>query len=115
MNDPMNLINRRRRQLHVHSIIYYHLNTSIVEDAVFDKWANELVALHKNHPNLVNKGYMPSTFADWTGDTGMHLPAKNDVLALAEWLVAYAQKNNHAQGQAPKREARRGEVGDRRV
>lgn len=115
MIDPRELIDRRRRQLHVHSIIYYHLNTSIVPDAVFDKWANELVALHKNHPNLVNQGYMYSVFSDWTGDTGMHLPAKDDVLWLAEWLVGEANKRQVATGTTSIPKARRGEVGDRRV
>lgn len=115
MTDPRELIDRRRRQLHVHSVIYYHLNTSIIDDAVFDKWANELVALQKNHPDLAKTGYMASVFADWTGDTGMHLPVHDATLALAEWLVSYAQKKNQPVTQATKKKASRGEVGDKRI
>lgn len=84
------LIDRRRRQLHVHSIIYYFLNTSIVPDATFDKWAKELVQLHEDNPKLVTQGYMWQDFATWTGDTGMHLPVNPRIVSLAESLVQQA-------------------------
>lgn len=83
----LDLINRRRRQIHLHSVIYYYLNTSIVPDALFDEWSNELVALNAKHPEYLHVGYMPSLFVDWTGDTGMHLPAHDRVIALAEQMV----------------------------
>lgn len=86
---PLEKINQRRKQLHIHSVIYYHLHTSIVSDAKFDGWANELVELHEKHPELVHQGYMPGIFADWTGDTGMHLPFTDHIFLKAEWLVEY--------------------------
>lgn len=84
---PLEKINQRRRQIHVHSVIYYHMNTSIIDDATFDKWSNELVALHKKHPKLVNQGYRPELFNDWTGDTGMHLPNDYETGRLARTLI----------------------------
>lgn len=71
----------------MHSVIYYHFDTNIVTDALFDKWAVELVELHSQHPELVRQGYLWTYFEDWTGNTGMHLPVDEKVLSLAEWLV----------------------------
>lgn len=94
-NAALKLINRRRRQMHVHSIIYYHMHTNIIPDATFDKWAVELASLQKDFPHLVHKGYMPGVFANWTGDTGMHLPMTDAVYTLAEGLLRTAQNKNH--------------------
>lgn len=87
MTDTLELINRRRRQMHVHSVIYYYLDTSIIDDATFDKWAVELFQLQEKNPELKKQGYKPSLFDNWTGDTGMHLPVTEEMLSLAEWLV----------------------------
>lgn len=72
--STMELINRRRRQMHVHSILYYHFDSPIIDDATFDRWAKELVELQKKYPKSVEEGYRPDLFADWTGETGYHLP-----------------------------------------
>lgn len=93
-DKAMELINRRRRQMHVHSIIYYYLHTSLIDDATFDAWAVELASLQKDFPKLKHKGYMPSLFEDWTGDTGMHLPVTEQALWLAESLVAHSNNGN---------------------
>lgn len=108
---PFEMINRRRRQLHVHSIIYYHFNTTLVTDAVYDGWANQLVALHKQHPEFLHKGYLHMVFQDWTGDTGMHLPVREDVLGLAAWLVRHQQKLTGTLPPEIKTNAWKGEVG----
>ena len=83
----MERINRLRRCLHVHSVIYYHLDNSIVPDEVFDRWSVELVELQSASPEALTQGYRPDLFADWTGETGMHLPATPDMLALAGVLM----------------------------
>lgn len=81
------LIDRRRRQIHVHSVMYYQWDTTLVADHVFDAWSNELVDLHRNHPDLIGVGYRPDLFADWTGDTGMHLPATPQITATITALL----------------------------
>jgi len=65
-------IRQRRAQLLVHSYLYYALNESIVDDAVFDRWSAELVSLQKDLKEPI--GFYDEAFADWTGETGMHLP-----------------------------------------
>ena len=79
------LIDRRRRQLHVHSVIYYHLGTSIVSDAVFDRWSTELVDLQREYPGVGT--YRTDLFVDWSGDTGMHLHVDDRTASLAKWLI----------------------------
>ncbi len=90
METTMDLINRRRRQIHVHSIIYYHYHTTIVNDAVFDQWSEELVQLNKDYPELIKQGYLFQLFEDWTGTTGMHLPLHDRTQNLAEILLQLA-------------------------
>jgi NAD-dependent DNA ligase len=91
---PLERIERLRRQLHVHSILYYHMDASYVSDAIFDEWANELVRLNKLHPELVEQGDKWEIFADWTGDTGMHLPVDERVVSLAHSLLNHRRRNN---------------------
>lgn len=75
------LIHRRRRQILVHSIIYYKNGSSIIPDSTFDEWAKELAKLQKDHQQLSESiPYMRYQFADFGGETGFHLPL-NDVAA----------------------------------
>jgi len=111
--DPMVIINRRRRQLHVHSIIYYHMGQNLIDDATFDAWANELTALQASYPESKHKGYLPSVFEDWNGNTGMHLPMREEVIALAESLVRLAEKKNWTPTATQKPDAWKGDVGYR--
>lgn len=89
---PMEKINQRRRQMHLHSTIYYHMHTTSVDDATFDKWAVELAELQEKYPESKVQGYMPSVFADWTGDTGMHLPVTDAIFHAAERHLEEARK-----------------------
>lgn len=89
MNEVEELIHRRRRQVLVHSIIYYKVGDSIISDAQFDLWARELARLQQE--NVVESNaveYMREEFADFTGETGFHLPLM-DVAAgkIADMLI----------------------------
>ncbi len=83
------LIHRRRRQVLVHSIIYYKYGESIVPDATFDAWAKELTKLQSDHLQLSESiPYMRYQFADFTGETGYHLPLMDKAAgAVAEQLM----------------------------
>lgn len=78
MDGVRELIHRRRRQILVHSIIYYARGTNIISDAQFDNWSHELVQLQADHPEDSEAvEYMREEFRDFTGDTGFHLPLAN--------------------------------------
>ena len=70
------LIKRRRAQMLIHSCIYYEMNTNIVSDDTWQKWADELESLQKKHPDDCKIGFYDKEFADWDGSTGSHLPHK---------------------------------------
>lgn len=67
------LINRRRRQIIVHSTIYYRCATSLISDATFDAWSRELVELQRQHPGIAGQCDWAELFSDYDGSTGFHL------------------------------------------
>lgn len=72
--DIAELIHRRRRQILVHSILYYRLGASTLDDSTFDVWARELARLQKENPEISESvEYMREDFADFAGETGFHL------------------------------------------
>lgn len=91
--DIKELINRRRRQVHVHSVIYYHLGKNLIPDWQFDHWSEELAEAHMMNPDLVHQGYEHRVFASWTGDTGMHLPLTEDAVSVAHHLLRYKERH----------------------
>lgn len=82
-------IKQRRSQMLVHSCLYYELDTAVVTDDQWQKWADELTQLQKDYPNLCeNMGWYDDYFRDWTGATGMHLPHRDPwVLKTARYLL----------------------------
>lgn len=74
MGTPRELIGRRRRQILVHSVIYYRFNTSIIEDVVFDLWSDELAELQAKYPTIASECVYAEAFDDFDGDSGFDLP-----------------------------------------
>ena len=74
------LINRRRRQILIHSYIYYKLGTSIIADHKWDKWARDLVDLQKTYPKIAKSLPYHDVLKDFDGSSGFYLPAD-------EWTV----------------------------
>ena len=68
------LIERRRRQLAVHSYLYYRLDESIISDHKFDAWAMELVDLQNKYPKIAATAIYAEYFGDFDGSTGYDLP-----------------------------------------
>lgn len=86
------LINRRRRQILVHSAIYYNLNSNIITDETWSKWATELVTLQKTYPYIAEKCVYADAFRDFDGSTGFDLPLRDP------WVMERAERllRNHA-------------------
>lgn len=73
--DPIAaIIARRRRQILIHSIIYYGLDDSLVPDARFDEWCRDLVELQEAFPERRDEGPYAEAFSGFTGATGFDLP-----------------------------------------
>lgn len=62
---------QRRRQMLVHSFIYYWLDDNIVSDHKWQEWADELARLQSTHGT--EWGYHDEDFAEWDGSSGAFL------------------------------------------
>lgn len=83
MISPSEEICRLRRQLMVHSLLYYKLDRTIWDDQMFDRQGYRLVELQKQYGT--QHGYKDDLFADWDGSTGFHLVRE---CGESEWKAA---------------------------
>lgn len=86
--QKLELINRRRRQILVHSYLYYKMNTNIINDYTFDEWCRELMCLQAQYPNESKQGVFAKLFSKWTGFSGYDL-FKN-VPEIEDWAKCKA-------------------------
>lgn len=74
MNSPEELIHRYRRNVLIHSILYYMMDEPVLTDIEFDRRAKLLAQLQKDHPEASARvAYHYEGFKDFTGETGFHL------------------------------------------
>lgn len=93
LDDVAERIHRRRRQVLVHSILYYRLDASIVPDATYDAWAQELIQLQAQYPDVAaGVDYMADAFRHFTSSTGYDLPL-DDPRARAVALQLLTRKD----------------------
>lgn len=82
---------RRRKQILVHSCLYYQFNTNLIEDWQYDKIARRLAELQIAYPEISNNlGYHNKEFKGFGEDhcySGFNLPRSSpEVVAAAERL-----------------------------
>lgn len=68
------LINRRRRQILVHSIIYYRMNENLIIDDQWSEWALELETLQNKYPEIAKTCVFADAFSNFDHSTGCNLP-----------------------------------------
>lgn len=66
-------ISSLQRWIIVHSILYYELNDSIIEDKQFDDNARQLVKLQKEHPSDAKCSDYWYVFHDFDASTGFYI------------------------------------------
>lgn len=87
------LINRRRRQVLVHSVIYYKLNDNLIDDVTWSKWALELEKLQNRYPKIAAECPLAKEFANFDHSTGMSLPLDDPwAVHTAQYLLSIARK-----------------------
>lgn len=72
------LIERRQRQILVHSIIYYKYDQNIISDYTWSKWARELYDMQKANPEIAKETALYDIFKDFDYSTGSNLPMDNE-------------------------------------
>lgn len=65
---------QRRRQVLVHSVIYYRYNDNIVSDQKWSEWAQELENLQKEYPDISASLQWAEEFKDFDHSSGYNLP-----------------------------------------
>ena len=86
------LIYRRRQQVWVHSILYYRMNTNLVSDDTWSKWALELENLQRDYPKLAEQVPYHDIFKDFDHSTGSNLPDSPCMVAKAQYLLDISNK-----------------------
>lgn len=92
------LLNRRRRQILVHSVIYYKMNDNLISDTTWSAWATELEELQARYPEIAAKVPYAKEFEGFDHSTGMNLPL-NDPWAVNKARQLIALKNKGVYGQ----------------
>lgn len=89
-------IERRRRQILVHSILYYKLDRPLISDAAYDAWAQELIRLQANYPAISESvDYMLDAFRTFTSSTGFDLPLDDEpATRVARDLLTYNERHS---------------------
>ena len=87
--EIMDLMQRRIRQILVHSCIYYHFNNNIIPDHVYDSWGNELIELIKKYPDYLEALDWGQHFKNYTEmASGYNLPYKDPrIIGKARFLL----------------------------
>lgn len=86
MTNIASLINRRRRQILVHSIIYYEFNENLIPDSKWAEWAVELENLQRDYPDIAAQCVYAEAFEVFEHSSGYNLPLDDP------WGVLTARK-----------------------
>ncbi|MBM6886498.1 DNA ligase LigA-related protein [Pseudoflavonifractor phocaeensis] len=92
------LLNRRRRQILVHSVIYYKMNDNLISDSTWSAWATELEELQAKYPEIAAKVPYAKEFEGFDHSTGMNLPLDDPwAVNKARQLIALKNKGTYDQ------------------
>lgn len=80
-------IQQRRRQMLVHSYLYYEENVNIVSDDTWSRWAKELAQLQKDYPKESAEAEEYEQFKDWDGSSGAFLNFGENIKSVAKILL----------------------------
>lgn len=95
-------IHQRRRQILVHSYLYYQLDNPIIEDWKFDYFSNDLVDLQEKYPELSKEAPFHYEFQDFDGSSGFDLKYNQPVIVnVAARLLRYAEQEREKSSAKP--------------
>lgn len=87
-------INQRRRQMLVHSCIYYRFDTNIVSDFDYDRWVNELMELQRKYPEIAQQCVYQEDFKNLDETTsGFNIGhSRPEIVRKAQYLLKLQNK-----------------------
>lgn len=84
-NDISARINQLRREVLIHSIIYYEYDDNLIDDHEWMRMANELYNLQNEYPDIAKKCVYADAYENFDPCTGHNLPL-NDPWAVGKAL-----------------------------
>lgn len=96
--EILSLINRRERQLLVHSYIYYELDDSIISDSQWSEWGVELVDLRETYPDIYDKSVYSEAFRTFDASTGFDLIGwytRPEIVSKAHYILRIERKSKN--------------------
>lgn len=102
INEIKSEMLRRRKQVLVHSCLYYQLNTNLIEDYQYDRIARRLAELQIAYPEISNNlGYHDKDFKGFGEDhcySGANLPRSSpEVVRDAQMLLSMTEKGGYSE------------------
>jgi hypothetical protein len=85
-------INQRRRQLLVHSYLYYRRNTSTITDHQYDRFALDLIKLQEDYPEIADQGIYADEFRGLSMGDSYALPLGEP--AVQEMAMRFLRAKN---------------------
>lgn len=79
-------IRQRRRQMLVHSYLYYEMDANIISDSQWSKWGVELAQLQNEYPKEASEVEYAEQFKEWDGSSGAHLEYDDSIISIATRL-----------------------------
>lgn len=71
------VLQRKRLQMILHCYIYHCTAEAVIDKETFQDWAQDLLKMQKQHPEIAKKVFWPEYFMDWDGQSGAHFPFDN--------------------------------------
>lgn len=98
--EIIDLIERRRRQIIVHSYLYYERDNSLVTDKKYDEWAYELYDLQKQYPKIASECFMAEDFKEYHPSSGFYFDYSQEWIArVADRLIRIDIKKRFRKGE----------------
>lgn len=80
--DIKDFITKRRKQLLVHSLLYYALDVTLVTDDQWTSWAKELATIQKQNPEIAGQCVYAAAFEGFEGASGFNLPYVDEEIVM---------------------------------
>lgn len=91
------LVNQRRRQLLVHSFLYYRMNMNTIEDTRYDEFTVNLIELQDKFPEIAERCIFPDDFRGFQTGWSYQLPYEHP--DVQRWALGYLRSREYAMKQ----------------